>query len=327
MSSTTYRLFGWSLVIFLLGMATAVNAKGHGVLQELLSGSAELPSPVSVRNLDDMLERLKRSGKAAETLNKEMLAKVGKGKTPQELKTLRKRWALNQLKQYGKNDPVLISQIQQMDQPTMEAMALLAKGGAELASNVPDVWIRSQLLKQGGAPLLEGAALYGKKVVRPAMRFQMRLDSGKLRVLKGKSSVDLEDFVATITRHGKASIHFFNEQIAPHWKTWVSTGLLAWWVADPDYFQNTVGDLTRKGAAAVSELAGTLIGNAVMGTVEGGGKALNRFWWQLLETVEQQGLMAVIMVLGLLFGIALLLPGVRRRLRNLFKLRDTGDHG
>lgn len=169
--------------------------------------------------------------------------------------------------------------------------------GERLTAAVPDIATRGRLLRSGGADLAANAGLYGDDFVKSALRVETALDAGALVAPVGKRAVTLADFSQTIGKMGKGGLDFFNNTIKPHWKAWAVSGLLAWWILDPEGFQDTTGKLTHEGSKRIAELAGEITASAVSGTVEGSGNAVAAIGSRTWSAFREQGFAGVIGVL------------------------------
>ena len=204
---------------------------------------------------------------------------------------------LAQLKRGLSTNPSLLKQVDQLDEAGRQTALVLVKGGERLSAAVPDIAIRGKLVRSGGADLAANAGLYGDDFVANALRVQTALDAGALVAPAGKRAVTLADFTETISKMGKGGLDFFNNTIKPNWKVWAGSGLAAWWILDPEGFQNTAGELTHEGARLIAELAGEITASAVSGTVEGSGKAVADIGARTWSAFREQGFAGVVGVL------------------------------
>lgn len=308
------------MLVLLIGLSLyqlPAQAGRWSFLDDLVRSTAKVDKSVPLKNLDEVAGSLKQSGKARRPVD-DMLRKHHPGATQKELQVLRKRSVLNQLKKGMSNDPTLLKKIDALGEGARETALVLLKGGKGVAETIPDLAIRGKLVRAGGADLIAATGLYGDEVAKTAFRFQSMLEGGRLVIPKSMRQVNLSDFVRALTLHGKNSLKFFDQHIQPYWKNWVSSGLLAWWIINPDHFQTTLGEWTQTGIAAVTELGGEIAASIVEGVVEGGGKAMNSLLQRVWQSMRSNGAGGALFVLFSLFGLALLSPRFRRWFKKLW---------
>lgn len=270
-----------------------------GFVETLTRMTAKVADDVPIKYSDELLERLGKS-KTVQTMVDADLAKAGKrldGMDDLARRTARNAEVLVQLKRGLSANPQLLRQVDQLDEVGRQTALVLVKGGERLTTAVPDIAIRGKLLRSGGADLAANAGLHGDDFVKDALRVQTALDAGALVAPAGKRAVTLADFSETIGKMGKGGLDFFNNTIKPHWKVWASSGLLAWWILDPDGFQDIAGQITHEGTKRIAELAGEITASTLSGTVEGSGNAMADIGSRTWSAFREQGVAGIIGVL------------------------------
>ena len=294
-----FLILGIALMVSSVASEARINP---GLLEAVTRTTANVADDVPIKHSDELLQRLGKSKSARELVDAD-LAKAGKltdSMTDSARQAARHAEVLAQLKKGLVSNPVLLRQIDQLDEAGREAALVLAKGGQRLAEMVPDLAARSKLLRAGGADLVASAGLYGKDFVKDALRLQTALEAGSVVAPAGKRTITLADFSATISKMGRGGVNFFNQTIRPHWKTWIGSGLLTWWVLDPEGFQNSSGELIHDGSRRIVELAGDTAASAMTGVIEGSGNAVSNFASRTWSQFQAQGLVGIIGILILL---------------------------
>jgi hypothetical protein len=69
------------------------------------------------------------------------------------------------------------------------------------------------------------------------------------------------------------SSKFYGRYVRGNEGKWVAGGALAWWMADPDAFQDAAGNLTEAGFQKLSELGGEVLASSLRGIAEGSKEA------------------------------------------------------
>lgn len=304
---TNFSLQAVLLVYLLLGLFSSTHALNANILENWVRKATHVGDDISVRAIDDVAEQLKKSGSARKSIddNFRQSGKRVDDMSPAERGRARDAFIISQLRKGIGDNPAVIKQIDSLDDAAKEAALVLVKGGQNIAHKIPDIAMRGKLIRNGGADLVAASGLYGDEFVTNSFRFQSMLDAGSLVVPAGMRMVNLSDFTATLTRYGRGSITFFNSYIKPYWKRWVSSGLLTWWVVNPEHFQTTTGELIQSGVSAVMELAGEMAGAIIAGGIIGSSEAVRNFWQKIADAVSEQGIAGVFVLLVLIFGISL----------------------
>lgn len=267
-------------------------------IEQLTRATTKVADNVPIKYSDDLVTLGK--SKRVQGLVDADLVKAGKlsdNMSDAARQATRSAEILAQLKRGLSANPNLLKQVDQLDEAGRQTALVLVKGGERLTAAIPDIAIRGKLVRSGGADLAANAGLYGDDFVEKALRVQTALDAGALAAPAGKRAVTLADFTETISKMGKGGLDFFNNTIKPNWKVWAGSGLAAWWILDPEGFQNTAGELTHEGARRIAELAGEITASAVTGTVEGSGNAVADIGARTWSAFREQGFAGVVGVL------------------------------
>lgn len=286
------------IAALMVGSPGSEARMGADFIEDLTRATAKVPANLPIKYSDD-LANLGKS-KRVQGLVDADLVKAGKlsdNMSDAARQAARSAEVLAQLKRGLSANPNLFKQVDQLDEVGRQTALVLVKGGERLRTTVPDLAIRGKLLRSGGADLAANAGLYGDDFVKNAVRVQTALDAGALVAPAGKRAITLADFTETISKMGKGGLDFFNNTIMPHWKVWAGSGLLAWWILDPQSFQDTAGELTHEGSKRIAELVGEITASAVSGTVEGSGNAVAAIGSRTWSAFREQGFAGIIGVL------------------------------
>lgn len=297
-----------------LGITPLARAQGlRALIGDLARESARIADDVPVRSVDDIIEDAARSRALRESIETEM--RIGR-ELPQA--TRRTEAVLKLIRDSATIDPANLRRIGELDGPAQDAALAIARGGGEIATTVPDIAARSRMVAAGGPELLAALgtreASVAQDVAREAYRLQQAIEAGKVATSAGRA-VTLADFGRAVTRHGDATIRFWDTYVKPHWGKWLTGGALAAYLADPDYFQDAAGNLTEAGFKRLTGLVGEVAAGAIRGIGEGGGEAVRSAWTALVETFFTGPNRIYSFVGVLLFGAAILLRF--RRIRHM----------
>ncbi|MEA3642306.1 MAG: hypothetical protein VBE63_20530 [Lamprobacter sp.] len=270
------------------------------ILKTITRVFSKVPDDIPVKNTDDLLKRMGKAPSARQADGITAIGKKGDDVLDATRAAARRADVLKQLNKGLASNPALLRQVDQLDDAGREAALLLIKGGERLANTVPDVALRGKLIRAGGADLVAGAGKYGDEVITSALRLQTALDAGAVALPAGKRAITLADFTATVSKMGQGGIDFFNNVIQPNWKVWLGSGLFAWWVIDPEGFQDASGQLVEQGVNRIQQLAGEVAASAAKGAIEGSGEAVSNIGKKTWQGFQSQGLAGVIGILLLL---------------------------
>lgn len=281
------------------------------LFQALARTFAKLPDDVPVKHTDDLLRRVKKMPPPRQADDIAAAGKHSDEVLNSTRSAARRVEVLAQLNKGLASSPTLLRQIDQLDDAGREAALILVKGGKNLNEVIPDIALRGQLVRAGGAELIAGAGQYGDDFVKSALRLQTALDAGAVAVPSGMRKITLADYTSTVAKMGDGGVEFFNKVIQPNWKLWVGTGLFTWWVIDPDGFQDTSGQLVEEGISRIQQLAGEVAASAALGVIDGSGKAVANISEKTWEGFKSQGIAGILGVFVLLLLGSLFFKRVR----------------
>lgn len=268
---------GLSFLSFVLVFVTPAHnavAQRSAVFGDLIRKAVRVADDVPLRRLDEVVEDLGKSRAIREALEAEVqhssrvLEKAGKAASRSEQVLTLLRRSATQL------DPSLLRRIEQLDEGSREAALVLVRGGEHLRGSVPDLAVRSRLLRDGGPETVAAVGALGTDAARAATRLDEAIRAGGVIVRDAGHPVALADFGRVMSRGGNASWSFWTTYVRPHWKVWTASGALAAYLTNPEGFQDAAGHLTESGFKRLTELAGTVAAAAVRGVGQGTGKSV-----------------------------------------------------
>jgi hypothetical protein len=175
------------------------------------------------------------------------------------------------LRQEG-GDLVSLRMVDDLAEADVDAVVVYLRGGRRLKEAVPDIVTRSRLARQGGAPALASLGLRDAVPVDDFLKLDALIASGKIPAeVAGKPTLArLGELLADASeKYSK----FYARYVRGNEGKWVAGGALAFWMADPDYFQDAAGKLTETGFKKLSELGGEVLSSALRGVAEGSKEA------------------------------------------------------
>lgn len=305
-------------VVFLGVALSTESACGKGlpsVLDDLIRGTAKVADDVPVKKVDDLVSELSKSQAARKAVDAE-LDKAGRIlKTKQVLRgAARADEVLRLLRETTQElDPSLIRRLEDLDGASREAAFVLAKGSQDIARTVPDLSVRGRLLREGGAETVAAVGMFGPEALRAAMRLDQAIQGGKVVVKGGQKAVTLADFGGVMTRFGEAAWNFWKRYVEPHWPLWVGSGALAAYLANPEFFQDAVGNLTKAGFKLLTEFVGEVAASAIRGLGEGTASATDRVRDAIVDTyfTGERKLSLIFVTMAALGCLSLLFRRVR----------------
>jgi hypothetical protein len=175
------------------------------------------------------------------------------------------------LRQQG-GDPAVLRFVDDLADADVDIAVVFLRGGRRLKETVPDIAARAHITQQGGSSALASLGLRDSVLAEDFLKLDALAMAGKVPAqIAGKSTLsrlgelfsDGSDRFAT----------FYSNYIRGNEGKWVGGGALAWWLTDPDSFQDTAGKLTEAGFQKASELGGEVLAAALRGIAEGGKEA------------------------------------------------------
>lgn len=280
--------------------------------KSLIQGTVKVADDVPVHQADDVAQRLTRSKGITRKIDAD-LSKSGQLTDKMDdaaRATVRKAAMFQALEKAIPDNPALLKEIRTLDNASQETAVVLAKGGQSIVRAMPDIAGRGQLLKRGGADVVAAVGLHGDDAARAAMRLDAAIQGGSLIVPAGKRAVTLEDFGRIMTETGESGWRFWQTYVQPHWKLWLGSGALALYLADPEQFQDTAGQLSEAGFRHLGLLMGEVSAGSIRGISQGTAQVVEKV---AVETATGflQSWQGIISGLLILFGISLLFRRVR----------------
>lgn len=287
-----------SLVAFPVTRAVATAER---VLVDLIKGTAQIEHniPLNVKDLTRRLERSKSVEHSIET-ELEQAGKLSRRMTNAEHAAARTGAVTRILERAAAHNPGLTQELKSLDPATREVAAVMARGGEQLATTVPDIAARGQLLHRGGGELAAAVGLHGEEAARAAARLDTAIQGGTLVVPRGERPVTLADFGRVMTEEGEASWKFWKTYITPHWKRWQTSGALALFLTNPEKFQNALGELTEYGFTEIGRLAANTAAAAIRGVGKGVGELAEQTVQTTYQVPQHYPLAAASLLLGVL---------------------------
>lgn len=206
--------------------------------------------------------------------------------------------------------PALLKEVDSLEGPAQETLAVLARGSKKIGAAIPDVAERSRLIKEGGAGTLLVVGRY-EDLAEDALSFATDARLGKLPT-PSNGNLSLRDFDEFFIKQGDRAKNFWDKSVRPNWKLWLGTTALATVLATPDEYLDQAGELLHGAALKIARVGGKTLG----GALDAGGEVVEETLWALFCGFVRRPLGATIVVLG---GL-LVLGGLGRPIRGLFRL-------
>jgi len=289
-------------------------------LGRIVRRAADVADDVPVRRLDDVMEQTAKS-----RAGRELLEKLSGSKhlddALEHSKALRK--AMKEV--LGSADGAVLKELDALPRATQEAALVMAHGGKRLKQAVPDLALRSRLIREGGAETLSALGRFDD-LGDDLVRFDSALKAGKLPSPPGMRGVTVEDFGSFFHRQGERGHSFWQKYVRPHWKLWVGTTALAAVLLAPDEYLDKAGDLTREGLQKIGRLGGATLAGALAGAIEGAGEAAKEVVEETVSSIRRTfftSLSGIIAAVLLVLVAMLLVPATRRVLVAVWRLPVT----
>ena len=275
----------FSLGFALLAWSNEAQAINFGTLIRQVGRVAD---DVPINKLDDVAEEL-----ATSKAGRDLLKKGGVHLDD----ALERSRGINRLlrETIGESNPNLLKQLDSLDEPTREAALVFARGAKRIDDSIPDLAMRSQFLRDGGA---ETVAALGRnpELIDDAIRFHVAQEAGRLIPPAGMRAANLEDMGRFVRTGGDRAQTFWTTCVRPHWKLWLGGGALTAVLLAPDEYLDEVGNLTESGLRKVGEFGGEVLAKALRGAVTGIGEGSK-------EVVRESALTAGRVFLSDVWGI------------------------
>lgn len=216
----------------------------------------------------------------------------------------------------GETNPSLLKQLDALDEPTREAALVFARGARKIDDAIPDLAMRSQFLRDGGA---ETVAALGRhpELVDDALQFDVALRAGRLTPPAGMRAVTLEDMGRFIRTGGDRAQRFWTTSVRPHWKLWLGGAALTAVLLTPHEYLDEFGNLTEAGLQKVGTFGGKVLAKALRGTVTGIGEGSKDVVGETVGTIARvflSDVWGVVTLASLLLLAGFAIPLTRRLL-------------
>lgn len=216
----------------------------------------------------------------------------------------------------GETNPSLLKQLDALDEPSREAALVFAHGARKIDDAIPDLALRSQFLRDGGA---ETVAALGRhpELVDDALQFDVALRAGRLASPAGMRAVTLEDMGRFVRSGGDRAQRFWTSSVRPHWKLWLGGAALTAVLLAPDEYLDEFGNLTEAGLQKVGTFGGEVLAKALRGTVTGMGEGTKEVVRETAGTIARvflSDVWGVVTLASLLLLAGFAMPLTRRLL-------------
>ena len=296
----------------LLGcLAIASVAKAD--IARLLRQGARVADDIPIRRLDDVLQDARTARMGREVLEKHFPARH-LDDVLERSRTLSRAFRELAGVDWGRHADDIV----RLTPEAQEAALILSRGARTLGDSVPDIALRSRLLRHAGPETLVALGRY-EDLADDLVRFDAALRAGRLPSPPGYRVLTLADFGSFFHSLGQRAHHFWTKYVRPHWGLWLGGAALAAVLLAPEEFLDAVGDLTAQGLEKVARFGGEALGKALAGiasgVVEGTGEAVKTVVEATGKSFSQTfftswtGVIALVVIVGAMF---LIFPRVRR---------------
>lgn len=244
-------------ITFILLLATSgeVMAVDYASIVRKLS---RMPDDIPVARIDDVIAN-KRTSEAGAALLKR---KVKDGRSLAELPSIRKR-ALQEAVEGL--DPSIIRLLDALPSDAQDAVYLVSSGARIMRETIPDIALRADFLRDGGADVL---AMLGRRgdLAGDALEFRNYLKAGKLPSLPGERPITLGDLARFMDSNPKQADNFWKTYVKGKEIHWLGTAGLAAVLLAPDDYLDETGNIIQQGV----DKLGRIVGSGIEGIVRGG---------------------------------------------------------
>lgn len=305
-----------SLAVFVWIVAgTSMPNQAHaGRLDGLLRRATRVADDMPVGSVDEMAERLAKSGAAREAVEAELRRSGKLSPSLDDAARAARRAAETETALRAAMsgfDPTTARAAESLDPAARETALMICRGGDQIATTIPDLAARSRFLQAAGPDAVAAAGMFGRPAADAAIRLDMALRAGEVVCLPGKRAATVADFGRLMTTYGSPGNAFWQRYVLPHWKAWLGSGALAWYLIDPDGFMDQAGGLTEEGFRRLTEVGGALAASAIRGTAQGGGAAVDHVARAASDSYLI-GWRGVVPFIATIFILAIAFPRTRR---------------
>ena len=206
--------------------------------------------------------------------------------------------------------PAVLKEVEALDGPAQETLAVLARGSKKIGAAIPDVAERSRLIREGGASTLLVVGRY-EDLADDALAFATDARLGKLPT-PSKGNLSLRDFDEFFIKQGDRAKRFWDKSVRPNWKLWLGSTALATVLATPDEYLDQAGELLHGAVSKIARVGGKTLGAAI----DTASEVVEVTLWSLFRGFVGRPLGATIVGVGVLLAIGVF----ERPIRGLFRL-------
>ena len=329
-----HRMVNAALAALLISICSfsPTQAQGvRGVWSDLIRGTAKVSDNAPVKQVDDLVAELSKSRAARKAVDSELRQAGRLAKNAEVVRGVtRSDEVLRMLRSATSGiDPNVMRRIEKLDDASRDVALVLARGGDELSTALPDIASRGRLLRDGGAATVAAVGMFGPDAARAALRLDAAIRGGSVVVKQGSRAVTVADFGSTMTRYGDASWRFWKSYVQPHWKVWAASGALAAFLTNPEYFQDATGKLTAAGFRHLTEFVGEVAASAVRGVGQGSANATEKVAVAARETFlnGKSGIYALIGTVAFIACLSLVFRRIRGWLLRPFRWLNQSPQG
>lgn len=278
-------------------------------LARVVRKAAGVADDIPVRRLDEVVQDA-----ATSRAGRKLLDNLDRGKRldnlAQESAVLRRAWK----EVLGAADTRLLREVDSLPPASQRAALVVAHGGQRLKAAVPDVAVRSRLVREGGAETLAALGRF-EDLADDALAFDVALKGGKLPSPPGARALTLNDFGTFFHTSGDRAHRFWTQYVRPHWKLWLGSAALAAVLLAPEEYLDEMGRLTQQGLEKLGRFAGKRLGDVLAGLLAGAGAGTQEVLTGTTRTLTRTfftSVSGVVSACVLAVGALLLLSPTRR---------------
>lgn len=149
----------------------------------------------------------------------------------------------------------------------LRAAAVLVDGAKRIDQAVPDIALRSDLLRRSGNDVLQSAGLRAD-AAGDLIYLDSYLRRSDLKIPSQFRLATMSDFAAIAT--DDAHWTFWRKYVQPNKKIWAGGAALTAYLVAPEMWHDAAGNITEKGLELAGDLGGELLSAMVRGVRKGG---------------------------------------------------------
>lgn len=318
---SSIRSFTFSVLIFLGGMVSSHAANWASLLDEFAgTGKTSKSTSHAVEEAAVSIRGTSRAKEAAEREARGLGVNAGNRAAIRQalVKNLQKSGA----------DSAMLRFVDDLPDADLDAALVYLRGGKRLQETVPDIAVRARLAQNGGAPALASLGLRDNVFVEDFIKLDALTTTGAIPThIAGKPT--LARLGELLSDGSERFSKFYTGYIRGNEGKWVAGGALAWWLTDPDSFQDATGQFTEAGFQKLTELVGHASASALAGIAVGGKEAGRNIIEKFIKNYFEgrYSWAAWIALAAFIYAGGLLLPITRklffRPIRALFRSRTN----